>query len=228
MEERKFRWEEERKALEKAKSDASQKIRQRYEGQIDDLKRSFNKTLEELKHLTKSLPQDHEARSKIAEKRREAFGNIDELNKGLSNLSSQYEARGELPGKPCTIDDLKVGQKVFIVSLGKEATITKLQKGDKELIEVSAGLLKLRPTSSDLRSMESNKKTSIKRPRLQKKKTSAPKEIGLVIPSSSNSLDLRGFDADRAIEKNLGFYRQSASLRYAKRDYYPWPRHSYS
>ena len=141
MEERKFRWEEERKALEKAKSDASQKIRQRYEGQIDDLKRSFNKTLEELKHLTKSLPQDHEARSKIAEKRREAFGNIDELNKGLSNLSSQYEARGELPGKPCTIDDLKVGQKVFIVSLGKEATITKLQKGDKELIEVSAGLL---------------------------------------------------------------------------------------
>ena len=204
MEERKYRWEEERKNLEKAKSDASQKIRQRYEGQIDDLKREFNKTLEDLKTLTKSLPRDHEARQTLSDKKREAFSNIDSLNKGLSSLSSQYEAQKELPGRNCIIEELKPGQKVYIVSLGKEATITKVQKGDKELIEVSAGLLKLRPSINDLRLIEKTKKTSVKRPRLQKKKTES-KEIGLVIPSPSNSLDLRGLDADRAIEKTWNF-----------------------
>ena len=164
MEERKFRWEEERKALEKAKSDASQKIRQRYEGQIDDLKRSFNKTLEELKHLTKSLHKIMRLDLKLLKSVVKLLA-ILMSNKGLSNLSASM-ARGELPEKPCTIDDPKVGQKVFIVSLGKEATITKLQKGDKELIEVSADFCYC-PTSSDLRSMESNKKTSIKRPHIK-------------------------------------------------------------
>jgi len=209
MESQKFRWEQERAALATAKQDISNKIRARYEDQLDELKRSYNELLDDMKQTVKEQKQlnytPDAMREALKEKRQKADLMGRDLSQSLDRLASEFRSVVELPGTPADINGLSVGSRVYIVSMGKEAMVTKVQKEPSVSIEVSAGLLKLRPSLQDLRillePMEAKKAKSPKGPVASPDKS----QIGLVIPTPTNSLDLRGMDTDTALDRTWGF-----------------------
>jgi DNA mismatch repair protein MutS2 len=205
MESQKFRWEQERAALANAKSDISNKIKARYEDQIDDLKRSYHEILDDMKQTIqeqKKLNAHPEAmREALREKQKKAEGLGRDLNIGLDRLASEFRSTIELPGIPADISQLTIGSRVYIVSMGKEAVVSKVQPS----LEVTAGLLKLRPSIQDLRMLvetaEAKKTTKAKGTAAISDKS----QIGLVIPTPTNSLDLRGMDTDTALDRTWSF-----------------------
>ncbi len=209
MESQKFRWEQERQALATAKQDISNKIKARYEDQIDDLKRTYNDLLEDMKQTVKEqkkLNSTPEAmKEALQEKRQKADGMGRDLSQSLHQLASEFRSLVELPGTPADINLLTTGSRVYIVSMGKEAVVSKVQKEPSPSIEVTAGLLKLRPSISDLRILvepiEAKKANKFKGVATSSDKSS----IGLVIPTPTNSLDLRGMDTDTALDRTWSF-----------------------
>jgi DNA mismatch repair protein MutS2 len=205
MESQKFRWEQERTALANAKSDISAKIKARYEDQIDDLKRSYNEILEEIKQTVqeqKKLQSSPDAiREALKEKQKRAEGIGRDLSVGLDRLASEFRLASDLPGIPADIHQLTTGSRVYIVSMGKEAVVSKVQP----TLEVTAGLLKLRPSIQDLRMLveptEARKTAKPRGPAATPDKS----QIGLVIPTPTNSLDLRGMDTDTALDRTWSF-----------------------
>jgi DNA mismatch repair protein MutS2 len=85
--------------------------------------------------------------------------------------------------------------------MGKEAVVSKVQP----TLEVTAGLLKLRPSIQDLRMLvetaEAKKTSKVRGPAATPDKS----QIGLVIPTPTNSLDLRGMDTDTALDRTWSF-----------------------
>ncbi|MCX6128921.1 MAG: Smr/MutS family protein [Proteobacteria bacterium] len=209
MESQKHRWEQERAALASAKQDISNKIKARYEDQLDDLKRSYNEAIDELKQAVKDQKKNEAEpsllRESIQEKRQKAETLGRQFNKSLESLASEFQSSLELPGIPADMSNLALGVKVFIISMGKEALVSKFQKEPSPLIEVTAGLLKLRPSLHDLRllseSLEPKKSVKAK----GSSQASDKSQIGLVLPGLSNSLDLRGMDSDTAIDRTWNF-----------------------
>jgi DNA mismatch repair protein MutS2 len=210
MEAQKHRWETEREALKKSKADASEKIKSRYEHQIDELKVEFNETLEELKKTLKQAKKQEGSNQPLQDsanqKRREAEEKLAQLEGSLSKLGDDFQLQKEIPGEPATLEDLDVGDRVYVISLDHEATVTKVNKGDPATIEVSAGLIKLKPPIQDLRKLPPEEApTSTKKKKKAQAKPRGTERSGLVLPTPTNSIDLRGLDADRALDRTWAF-----------------------
>ncbi len=217
MESQKHRWEQEREALATAKNDISVRIRARYQDQLDSLKLSYEEQLDELRQLVKEQKKQTEtaAPEVLREALKDRQGKMDglgrQLQQEIDGLKQEFDSGGDLPGLPCTIDELSVGSRVYMISMGKEAVVSKVQKSPP-VVEITAGLLKLRPSVQDLRILSPQapevKKKSSNSPLQGQRHSSVPPEKGsmpFVIPTITNSLDLRGMDSDSALERTWNF-----------------------
>lgn len=213
MESQKHRWEQEREALASAKNDISVRIRARYQDQLDNLKQTYEEQLEELRQFAKEQKKQAEsdtlAPSVLREALKERQGKLDHLGRQLQGemdgLKQEFDAGGDLPGTPCTIEELQVGSRVYMISMGKEAVVSKVQKSPP-VVEITAGLLKLRPSVQDLRLLGSQASEPKKQPKTRATGGSGDKTaVSFVIPTLTNSLDLRGMDSDSALERTWSF-----------------------
>jgi DNA mismatch repair protein MutS2 len=214
MESQKDHWEKEKKELEKIKGKATDRAYNEVQGKYEKLATEFYETLDQLKKLMKSASEDPSRLSQIeAEinlRKNEARDKLANLEQGLSQIEANT-GQVELPGKPCTIDELTIGDKVFVLFLRKEATVTTIYPGEPNpTIEVQIGLLKVKASIQDLRLLDKKaeppkvKPKPFIQPRDRVVGGGAPsgksKDIGLVITTPTNSLDLRGKDADSAVD----------------------------
>jgi DNA mismatch repair protein MutS2 len=211
-ESQKHRWEQERQALADAKNDIASKIRARYQSQLDDMKIAYEKLLDDLRQFAKDQKKAPASSEALKDALRERQNRLDLSGRGmqqaLDQLSQEFQKQSELPGSACTIDDLQVGSRVYIVSMGKEAVVSKVQKESGGTVEVTAGLLKLRPSIQDLRLLGSTAGPSeTKKTPRSKLPGTAPEKSGatFVLPTLTNSLDLRGMDADSALDRAWNF-----------------------
>ena len=210
VERQKEHWNHEKQELAKMKSLASNKIAERYQDAIDKIKKDFYDTVDELKTLQKKwrkLSGDpKEFQDQVQAAKKQAEDQLDQINTTLGGLEDNFAKSAELPGSPCTIEEISVGSDVYVVSLGKKATVTKIPKGPSPAIEVNAGLLKLRLPIQDLRIIDKNNRKKTAKPRVKHApKSMEEKAIPFVIPTSINSLDLRGFDVLDAVDKTWLF-----------------------
>lgn len=201
----KHRWEEDRKALLKAKEKASEKIKNVYQDQIDRMKIDFRESADQFKKLLKRLQksdQVEQLKDEARNARKDSESRLSKLEENLHKLGDEYKLRQDIPGEAIDINALKVGSKVYVVSFEREATVTKIQK-DPASVEVSMGLLKVKPALQDLRLLTE------KKPKKKTPKKIAPKaesnEVGFTIPSPTNSLDLRGHDVEGALNQVWNF-----------------------
>ncbi len=210
METQKHRWEQEREALANAKYEISEKIRNRYQDHLDDMKREYNELIEDFKVFSREQKKAPVQAEVLRDLLKDKQGRIDgagrKLQGEIDQLKSEFQGQTELPGVPCTLEELSVGDRVYIVSMGKEATVSKIQKEPSPSVEVAAGLLKLRPSILDLRRIvqrANETKRSTKRPSSEASGKSSASSF--VLPTLTNSLDLRGMDADSALDRTWGF-----------------------
>ena len=90
--------------------------------------------------------------------------------------------------------------------MSKAAVVSKVQGEPNVSIEVKAGLLKIRPQLSDLRILSEEKPDAIKtKSRIATALVREKTEVAFTIPTLTNSLDLRGMDADSALDRTWSF-----------------------
>ncbi|MBC7660925.1 MAG: Smr/MutS family protein [Chitinophagaceae bacterium] len=214
MESQKHRWEQDRAALANAKQDTSAKIKARYQDQIDRLKQEYEGMLEELKELLKEQKKAPSSPDQLRDLTKDWQNRLDGKNRGiqgsLEDVAHEFFSVDKLPGRPAAIGDLKEGSRVYIVSMQKAAVVSKVQGEPNITIEVKAGLLKIKPQLADLRILGDEKPELTKgKSKDRTKSTVAPTrdkgEVSFTIPTLTNSLDLRGMDADGAIDRTWGF-----------------------
>lgn len=204
----KNRWEQDRNELRATKAKLSEKVKNRYEDQIDSLRKQLNESLAELKSVLKkaNLEADHKLRQSANATKKNALENLQNLDSNLQKLGDEFKVGENLPGKEVKASDLKVGQQVFVVSFQKEATVTKVSQ-DPLVVEVAMGLIKTKPPLHDLRLLSDKKAspTNTKKSRATKSSNDRSGQVSFTVPSSRNTLDLRGSDATGAIEKIWNF-----------------------
>ncbi|RYZ58164.1 MAG: hypothetical protein EOP07_07825 [Proteobacteria bacterium] len=207
MESQKHRWEQERAALASSKQDTSAKIKARYQDQIDSMKAEYEGMLEEFKDLLKEQKKAPASPDQLREMLRNNQGRLDDKSRAvqgsLLDVEREFYSIDKLPGQPANLADLKEGSKVYIVSMSKAAVVSKVSG---EQIEVKAGLLKIKPQLSDLRILGDEKPEAAKpKGRSVTVSPQAGKEVAFTIPTLTNSLDLRGMDADTALDRTWSF-----------------------
>ena len=215
MESQKHRWEQERAALASAKQDTSAKIKARYQDQLDSLKSEYETMLDDLRELLKEQKRTPSAPDALKDIIRDQQTRLDAKNRSaqgsLMDVEREFYSVDKLPGQPATVAELREGSRVYIISMAKEAVVSKVSGEPNPTIEVKAGLLKIRPQLSDLRLLsaekpESNKATTI-RERMRNVQTPGlgKPEVAFTLPTLTNSLDLRGMDSDSALDRSWGF-----------------------
>lgn len=205
MASQKGRWEQERLELQKTKAKVSERIKNMYEAKIDKLKNEFHKSLDDLKSIVKNAETKDISQLKDAtlHHKKETANKLAGLEDNLQKLGDEFKIQKEIPGKPADIDNLSVGVKVYVVSFQREATVTKVQL-DPAQVEVSMGLIKVKPAIQDLRILDSSKAKKTKQTK-QKQRTSSEEKVPFVVPGLTNSLDLRGQDSNQAIDVTWNF-----------------------
>lgn len=212
MERQKQHWYNERKAIEGERGKIAEKLKRTYEEKIGKLNRRLNDALAEVKKLAATLPDEGafgELPEQLSDMRRNIKNDMLAAKSELGKLTDRFTGGvKQVPGVPCTLEDLKVGSRVYVISLGKEAVVSKIQEGSAP-VEVQAGLLKLRPVLSEIRLLgveappaaRVNKKVTTTRGVIKAAPGVSDDNIPFQIVDSSNSLDVRGLDQDRALEK---------------------------
>ena len=213
METQKYHWEKERKELSLARQKAGEKIQQNYENRVDRLSSQVETSLKTLKNLIKEAKESggfdiEKAEKSLLEEKQSLKKNMQVLDDSLRELASSFAPQKALKGRACSIEELKVGSKVYLISLEREGIVTRLSEGSQPL-EVQAGLLKLRPTIHEIRLMEGEVKAVKQKNKVTKAKAFTPKTKSSQIPFSpqgkTNTVDLRGLDQERALERMWQF-----------------------
>ncbi len=208
MEAQKFHWLEERKALEQERAKVAKKMTQVYEEKFAQLKTESDEALARLKTLLRQEEQTQvdsgDAKASIRAERAKLQELQGVAREGLNELNRRFDSGESKPGVPCELSDLKVGSRVFVLSLGKEAVVSQIQEG-RAPVEVQAGLLKLRPQVSELRLLDPPDTIKPTKPRSIPSTRGVvrgdnPADIPFQIVDPKTSLDLRGLDAERALQ----------------------------
>ena len=209
MESQKHRWEQERAALASSKQDTSAKIKARYQDQIDRLKGEYEGMLEEMRELLKEQKKAPSSPDQLRDLIKDTQSRLDTKGRGLqsslSDVEREFYSIDKLPGHPATLAELREGTRVYIISMNKAAVVSKVQG---ESIEVKAGLIKIKPQLADLRVVSEEKAEAPKAPAKGRTPTTplqGGKEVSFTIPTLTNSLDLRGMDADTALDRTWSF-----------------------
>ena len=122
----------------------------------------------------------------------------EEIRKSLNSAESQFQG---IDVREIALDedyklprDLKIGDKVYLVTVGQEGVVTAL-KDKKGLISVTAGILKTKVTEDKLRLIDGN---TVFRRKEEKKPVSEGKVKKTIVSSFRSEVDVRGMIGDDA------------------------------
>ncbi|NRA43599.1 MAG: Smr/MutS family protein [Oligoflexales bacterium] len=209
----KARWNHEVKLIEETRQNAAKSLKVKYDKELASIRDRFESTSKdmklELKQLRSGAPSsgvDKQVDELAAQKKR-AKAEIETYQRTIGDLN-QHQKTLKLPGKVVAFDELNIGDQVFIVPLGQQGRVVKINPNQNEKVEVEAGLLSLKAEFKDLRKISGKKPSSSKNPtqksHLKKKRAQAQgssKEPELIFQTSTNTIDLRGCMLDDALEK---------------------------
>ncbi len=177
------------KALEKAKSQSEKEIdraKKEAERIVENARRAGNSLLLEIEQLKKELAKKNN-HQEIARKAKAAMGKqLDKMDEITNNLQAD-DGDYVLPRA------LKIGDRVFVKTLGGEAEIISIDE-KKQTVQVQSGMLKMKADISDLRLIGAKK---------QPKKTNYGSRAihtgSKATSSATSSIDLRGTTVEEAI-----------------------------
>ena len=206
-------WEAERKALEGARQKAANQLAKKMDLKTKELRSEMEESLARVKKLIKSLEErdqlNPESRLQSQNEKKNLKDTLSQMESEIDGFRDEYKAEPkELPGQPCQIEHLKEGSRVFIVSLGREGIVTKVQEGSAP-VEVQAGLLKLRPNIKELRLLDPSRNNGPKKPRdipsvKGTRKSEGQSQIPFTPQTQGNTLDVRGMDQQKALDLMWG------------------------
>ena len=209
----KSHWESERLALEENRTQAIKKLRAAFQNEVDELKAEYHVTLDDLKEQIRILRKQEsmdpqELREAMTQAKRTTEEQFKKLASSVDRIESAYQIKRELPGIAVDVDHIKIGDRVYVVSLDKEASVMQVIGKPIDAVEVQVGILKMRANIQDLRKLGAQEpdlhksKPTFARNQEQPQKSQV---LGYVPSTPTNSLDLRGFDSDRGLEKMWEF-----------------------
>jgi DNA mismatch repair protein MutS2 len=223
MEEQKAHFQRECQAVAELRRTVTAKIREKYDSQIQDIRREANEAIEsmhklisEARRASKNIPQLQE---EFQRRRHIVRENVGRLNGALDELNQDAFSP---QGGPLDYTGIKVGDKVIVATLKQEGVIRKISSGEltpASLIEVAIGSLNVKVRADQLLSPGSKAaELAPAKPRTQSPKGTRPeaapagagtpeggKTIEFAISTPTNSLDLRGRDVDSAISATWQF-----------------------
>ncbi len=215
-EEAQARWQEERLALEETRKKAAAKLAAKYEAEVEALRIEFESNVKDMRSVLKQAQHgdgDIEGlRRQLLDSKHAADKTLEKLSGSIHDLEATGSAGSTAPGKEAVFTDLRKGDEIYVSSLGKKGVITKLGLSHDDPIEVQSGSVKLRTAVDNLRILETVSAKPAPRPAT---KTPAPRKattddsIPFVIQTPTNTVDLRGLDADAATSKMWQFIDQA-------------------
>ena len=172
--------EQSEKEIEKAKKDA--------ERIVENARRAGNSLLLEIEQLKKELAKQKN-HQEIARKAKQAMGRqLDKMDEISQTLLENEDGDYVLP-RP-----LKIGDRVFVKTLGSEAEVVSIDE-KKNTAQVQSGMIKMKADISDLRLIGAKKQP--------KKQTSGMRTVHTgssnATASSNSSIDLRGTTVEEAM-----------------------------
>lgn len=172
--------EQSEKEIEKAKKDA--------ERIVENARRAGNSLLLEIEQLKKELAKQKN-HQEIARKAKQAMGRqLDKMDEISQTLLENEDGDYVLP-RP-----LKIGDRVFVKTLGSEAEVVSIDE-KKNTAQVQSGMIKMKADVSDLRLIGAKKQP--------KKQTSGMRAVHTgssnATASSNSSIDLRGTTVEEAM-----------------------------
>ena len=125
--------------LTKHENEVLEKARQKARDIVDDANRTVDEVREELKELAKE--------ESLGERNKR----MDAGRKRLKDLKGKYSSVEikEVNNNPVSVDELKPGDKVKIISVGETAEVLEIPAGDGPIL-VQAGIMKMRVEPEDL------------------------------------------------------------------------------
>lgn len=226
------RFDQEVEMLKESRRKAAQQLADKYEAVISNLRQEFDAEIRKMRQAVKDVGPanaQNDARTAALEGRRGADKALRELESTVADLAQGPDIDQKLPGQPAARTALSPGTPVFVLPLKKAGKVVKVAAGADDSVEVEVGVIKLRVSSHDLRvlspgeaaggNQSGGKKNTAQPPKKGPLAPSAPgqgsrtataeggnnREIGLTLQTQTNSLDLRGRDADDGVKATWDF-----------------------
>ena len=173
----------ERKQLEAQRERSIQKAKAEAKRIIENARREQESLIEELRALKKAGgAQEHE---------------IQQIRKKAEQSAEKLMDKQEIGGEPLT--SVKVGEFVHVASMDMDATVVALpdQRG---VVQLKAGMMKLRAQLSDLRSpTQSQKREKKERDKIVKRQMGGNTRIDIINRTVDRELDVRGLALNEAM-----------------------------
>ncbi len=212
-EEEKAHWQHAAEDVRAARAKAAQRFEDMYESEMQKLRDDLESTLTEMRTSLKQMRKEgaaetHDAHQQMIEQKQRAEASLAKIGNLSASLSRQEAA--QLPGEPFEIGKAQIGDEVFVIPLNENGVVRGISPQHQQPIELNVGPLKIRMSSDQLRYLgrrradvaERAAQKSAKDARIANSKSRRPE---LVIQTPTNSLDLRGYDAESAMEKTWLF-----------------------
>jgi DNA mismatch repair protein MutS2 len=215
----KGRWDQERELLAEQRKKITKQLSEKYDDKIQEMRREFEDIVTRIRQALKDSERMTEGRENLMKDRHFAEASLKKMENIVGELAQAYDASEKLPGVVASRENVKAGSPVYILPLKKTGKI--LKTGDFEILEVEVGIIKLRVSMQDLRLLspgeavnQSTSKGNNQKPQqrsrpLQRTPEDKDKPIGLAIQGATNTIDLRGMDADTAIQETWNFIDRS-------------------
>lgn len=212
--EAKARWEQECKLLEEQRSKAARSVAAKLEDQVESLKTEFEDAARKLKETVKEVRHGRAEVDHAIEDKQKAEEKLREIDRTIAKMSEAGVATS-LPGRPIERGELREKLNVYVMPLKREGFVARVPAAAHEPIEVQVGIVKLRVALQDLRITRGAVIPEDKSQRTTKRtaattQDAAPPPVPEFVPQSpTNTIDLRGMDADTAVDKALNFIDKS-------------------
>lgn len=216
------RWDQERELLAEQRKKITKQLSDKYDEKIQDMRREFEDIVVRIRQALKDSQRMTEGREGLMKERHAAEGSLRKMENLVGELAQAYDAAEKLPGSPASRENISEGSPVYVLPLKKAGKV--LKTGDLETVEVEVGIIKLRVSMHDLRLLSPGEAAGGPQSKGQKPSQSggqkrasnqqAPQEggekpIGLAIQGPTNTIDLRGMDADTALQETWNFIDRS-------------------
>ncbi len=210
-----LRWEEERELVNTSRQKVAARVKEKLESDFQKLRNEFDDLLKKLREQYKfsgritSYDSESSSRQAFLADRKRGEELIKQVNSMVSDLEPDQFSKEILDRPLPSKEGLKVGDEVFVLPLKKTGTITKIGDLKDDSVEVLIGVVKMRIALQDLRVGREQKleekplKHSLS-PKAQIDSTTQPQQA-VFFRTTTNTIDLRGFDADDAMSKTWQF-----------------------
>lgn len=234
-EESQARLDHERKALEETRREIARKGAKQNEDELDEMRENVRELQEQLKAALKELRKSgsgnlQDAMDQAAAMATKSSDQLKELDRKAREVAARSREGETLPGVAVkSTDSLVAGQKVYVIPIHKDGIVLKPADSESGPAEIQVGLVKLRVPQHDLRLLTDQSRPSAQDPATTGNKgvqnrggpkgaaarkqgrtgvspLNPPPEIpGLVLQTPTNTVDVRGLDADTATSRTLDF-----------------------